>query len=270
MEPYTEYRKADLLNPRNLYCATCRNMTGHFTTPMLPKVGVNDVKFLTARYPHWENAVNILEAYKQTPAENVGMSDIIRHKCMICGTNTYDYIDQNAEDWQKKIHPSNVRYNLYRLYPFQLPPDIPLPNDDMSETCRQYYEEAAQVFPYSPRAAAALIRLGLQTFLQELGIPGNRINAQIAHLAGQGLAEELRQGLDYCRVVGNEAVHPGTIDLNDNRDMAMFLFVCFNMLVSELVTKKKQMKTFHDMLPAHLRAAADKRDGRNPTPPANE
>lgn len=260
MEPYTEYRKADLPNPHNLYCATCRNMTGHFTTPMLPKSGDDELGYLMSQFPEWERAVKLLEGCSQAPAENTGTPHIIRNECMICAAHTYDYA---------KAYPGDL-CEIYRLYPFQLPPDIPLPNDDMSETCRQYYEEAAQVFPYSPRAAAALIRLGLQTFLQELGIPGKNINAQIAHLVGQGLAEELRQGLDYCRVVGNEAVHPGTIDLNDNRDMALFLFVCFNMLVSELVTKKKQMKTFHDMLPAHLRAAADKRDGRNPTPPENE
>jgi hypothetical protein len=47
------------------------------------------------------------------------------------------------------------------------------------------------------------------------------------------LAPESRMTLDSVRVIGNETVHPGTMDMRDDHDTAIKLFGLANLIVDE-------------------------------------
>lgn len=99
------------------------------------------------------------------------------------------------------------------------------PNPDIPEEIRADYEEARIIANFSPRGAAALLRLAIQKLCAHLGQSGKNINTDIAVLVTLGLPAKVQQALDAVRVIGNDAVHPGTIDLRDDQETVNKLFV---------------------------------------------
>jgi hypothetical protein len=86
------------------------------------------------------------------------------------------------------------------------------------------------VFGASPRSSAALLRLAIQKLCKHLGFPGDNINADIKAMVGQGLAVQVQRALDIVRVIGNEQVHPGVLDVRDDPEMATRLFELVNFI----------------------------------------
>jgi len=72
------------------------------------------------------------------------------------------------------------------------------------------------------------MRLVVQKLCAHLGREREEIDDDIASLVSKGLNPLIQQALDVVRVVGNEAVHPGTIDIKDGRDTALRLFELVN------------------------------------------
>lgn len=64
------------------------------------------------------------------------------------------------------------------------------------------------------------------------------------------------------RVVGNEAVHPGTIDLKDDRDTALRLFSLVNAIADQMITHPNVVQEMYDQLPPEKLAAIDARNER--------
>lgn len=71
----------------------------------------------------------------------------------------------------------------------------------------------------------------------------------IAELVKLDIPEHIQQGLDAIRVYGNEGIHAGEINLNDDQDTVMFLFGLINIMVEELISRKKKIKDFYSKLP---------------------
>ncbi|MBP1640463.1 MAG: hypothetical protein H6Q17_2046 [Bacteroidetes bacterium] len=139
---------------------------------------------------------------------------------------------------------------------------IELPNEDLPENVLELYNEAKDIINQSPRGAAALLRLALQLLCKHLGGEGKNINDDIAKLVSEGLPVLIQQSLDIVRVVGNNAVHPGTIDIADNYDLAATLFSLINIIADDRITKPKQVQTVYQSLPSNLIAAIEKRDSK--------
>lgn len=136
------------------------------------------------------------------------------------------------------------------------------PNSDLPPEIIRDFEEARAIVDNSPRGAAALMRLAVQKLCAHLGEKGKSIDEDIASLVAKGLNPLVQKALDVVRVIGNEAVHPGTVDLKDDRDTAMRLFGLVNAIADQMITHPKSVKEMYDQLPAGKRAAIDVRNER--------
>lgn len=134
------------------------------------------------------------------------------------------------------------------------------PSPDLPLACREEYDEAAEIVNTSARGAAALLRLCIQKLLVELGKSGKNINDDIAQLVQDGLPKLVQQSLDICRVVGNNAVHPGEIDLRDTPEVALSLFKLVNVIVHDRITRPKEIESLYNALPDGARDAIARRD----------
>lgn len=139
--------------------------------------------------------------------------------------------------------------------------DAPPPNPDMPQEIRRDYDEASSIIEKSPRGAAALVRLCIQKLCKELGQLGENINSDIAALVAGGLDPRVQKALDAVRVIGNHAVHPGQIDLRDDRATAESLFRLLNLIVEKTISEPKHVDEVYDLLPDSAKEAIKKRDG---------
>jgi hypothetical protein len=63
------------------------------------------------------------------------------------------------------------------------------------------------------------------------------------------------------RVVGNECVHPGTIDLRDQPQTAVQLASLINIIADAMITQPKLVDELYGTLPEAKREEIKKRDG---------
>lgn len=146
------------------------------------------------------------------------------------------------------------------VYPRSIP--VEAPNSDMEQDIQDLYNEAALILIDSPKGATALLRLALQRLLEQLGEKG-KINDSIGNLVKKGLNSKIQQALDFVRVVGNNAVHPGEINLDDNKDIALSLFKIINIIAQDMITNPKEIKDLYDSLvPEGAKEAIEKRDSK--------
>ncbi|KYG27120.1 DUF4145 domain-containing protein [Bacillus gaemokensis] len=96
----------------------------------------------------------------------------------------------------------------------------------------------------------------------ELGEKGNNINDDIASLVKKGLPVEVQQVLDTLRVIGNNAVHLGELDLSADVETAVAIFELINFIIEEQISKKMKIASLFEKLPAGAKAAIERRDAK--------
>lgn len=138
--------------------------------------------------------------------------------------------------------------------------NVPVANEDMPSDVKSGYEEAASIAALSPKAASALLRLAIQKLCIHLGEPGKNINDDIGALVKKGLPEIVQKSLDIVRVIGNNAVHPGQIDVDD-QDVLNNLFGLINLIVESMISTPKKVATLYNSLPKTSLEGIIKRDG---------
>lgn len=153
-------------------------------------------------------------------------------------------------------------YNLWlgeqMIYPIVRQGEAPHP--DMPDDVHEIYEEARSVAPISRKSAAGLLRLALQMLVDELESGSGSIDTKIGALVKRGLDPQVQQAMDVLRVVGNESVHPGQIDLDGDDDMLPGLFNLLNVIVEQIITRPKHIGGLFAKLPESKLAAIEHRD----------
>jgi len=138
----------------------------------------------------------------------------------------------------------------------------PMPTKDMPKNVAEDFAEARNVLNESPRSAVALLRLSIQKLMIHLGEKGTNINDDIGHLVKKGLAPRIQKALDIVRVTGNNAVHPGEMNIKDDPKTAITLFKLVNMIVDQMITQPKELTEMYNELPEGAKKGIVKRDGK--------
>lgn len=144
------------------------------------------------------------------------------------------------------------------LYPFTSV--APLPSENMPEDVEEDFIEARNIVNLSPRAACALLRLAVQRLMIQLGEKGKNINEDIGNLVKKGLPERIQKALDSVRIIGNNAIHPGEINLKDDIKTAIALFDLINMIIDVMITQPKKVEEIFNKLPEGAKEAIKKRN----------
>ncbi len=141
--------------------------------------------------------------------------------------------------------------------------EAPPANPDLPDDIRRDYDEASSILDLSPRGSAALIRLAIQKLCKELGKSGKTLNDDIGELVKDGLDQRAQMALDAVRVIGNNAVHPGQVDLRDDRATAETLFKLLNLIAEKTMSEPKHVEEVYATLPEDALKAIEKRDSNN-------
>lgn len=137
---------------------------------------------------------------------------------------------------------------------------IELPNGDLNWDVKADYLEASSIFQKSPRGAAALLRLAIQKLCIQLGEKGNNLNTDIGNLVKKRLPIKVQQSLDALRVIGNQAVHPGQLDLKDDVQTASSLFKLVNFIAEKMITEPKEIDLIYSKIPEDSKKQIEERD----------
>lgn len=128
------------------------------------------------------------------------------------------------------------------IYPL-ITEDIAPPNKDLPEEVVVDYLEALSIFNDSPRGAAALLRLCAQKICDHFNVQGNDLKEKINNLVQlKGLPDDIHDALHIVRLTGNDAVHAGVLDIQDqDREIALNLFGLINVIGHLTFTTPKQI-----------------------------
>ena len=137
----------------------------------------------------------------------------------------------------------------------------PLPHRDMPPNVREVYEEARQVFPYSIRAACALLRLSLECLMDHLNVlsPDDLLGKRLKHLIDSGqLPSKVLKAMESVRVYGNDMIHNvREIRTDDDQKTALQLFRLVNFIIEKTITEEKMIQEIYDPIPQQKKRVPD-------------
>lgn len=154
------------------------------------------------------------------------------------------------------------KLSVWRGENLMYPPGRPgaEPNLDLEEDIRKDINEAREIIYASPRGAAALLRLALQKTCAQLGEKDTAIDKAIGNMVKKGLDAHLQRAFDIVRVLGNEAVHPGVLDLRDDVETALKLIDLINIIAQQMISNRKEIDKLYSGLPSGKLSGIEARD----------
>lgn len=165
-------------------------------------------------------------------------------KCQSCGYISFWYDGKLA--W-----PLNV--------------NIESPLQEMPEDIKDLYNEARSIVQLSPKGACAILRLALQKLCNRLAGQDEtkRIDGAIKKLVEEGLPVSLQRAMDTVRIVGDEAVHPGEINIDDNSELAIAMFKLMNIIIEKIVIEPKEIENLYNLMPENKLQGIKNRDKKD-------
>ena len=145
--------------------------------------------------------------------------------------------------------------NKQLIFPDRL--TAPLPNNDMPDNVKKIYGEARQISNKSPTAACALLRVCIDKLCIHLGEEDGTLYNKIGNLVEKGLPPLIQKSLDSVRITGNDELHVGEINVEDNEKTVTSLFKMINIIVQTMISNPKMVESYYGDLPE------DKLDGVN-------
>jgi hypothetical protein len=199
--------------------------------------------------------------------------EITEWRMIGCMTCSKPMLEQTTKAIQEKSFGTPDEYEEWEevvvepvtsiLYPITNLAVIPLTSSDMPKDITDDYNEARAIFGSSPRSSAALLRLALQKLCKHLGEPGKDLNTDIGALVAKGLPTQVQQALDVIRVIGNNAVHPGEIDIREEKESVFMLFGIINFIVNEMITRPQEIAKMFNNLPEKSKKGIEQRSQKN-------
>jgi len=125
----------------------------------------------------------------------------------------------------------------------------PWPIDDMPLNVKEDFLEARSIVNSSPKAASALLRIGLQKLMCCLGESGKNMELDVSGLIRKGLPERFRDALRAVRAIGANSIRPGEISLSDDLERATALFSLVNMIVEATISQQRKVNQLYTSLP---------------------
>ncbi len=139
---------------------------------------------------------------------------------------------------------------------------IVAPVEEMPEDIKSLYNEARSIVELSPKGSCAILRLALQKLCNRLANQEEKkkIDGAIKKLVQNGLPSTLQMAMDTVRIVGDEAVHPGEIIIDDNKDLAVAMFELINIIVEKMIIEPKQIENLYKKMPSNKLEGIANRD----------
>ncbi len=139
---------------------------------------------------------------------------------------------------------------------------IEAPIDDMPEDIKKLYNEASSILELSPKGSCAILRLALQKLCNRLANQEEtkKIDGAIKILVEKGLPSSLQKAMDTVRIVGDESVHPGQIDIDDNKDLAIALFRLMNIIIEKMIVEPEEIDELYNLMPENKLKGIKDRD----------
>ncbi len=78
----------------------------------------------------------------------------------------------------------------------------------------------------------------------------------------KGLHEDIIKSLDIVRIKGNQVIHPGQIDLNEEPDTTQTLFGLVNIITEVMISQPKNIKAMYGTIPESKREQIEERDAK--------
>ena len=98
--------------------------------------------------------------------------------------------------------------------------------------------------------------------VKKLGEDENNLNKAIGNLVKKGLPEKIQKALDSVRVIGNNAVHPGKINIEDKPEIANVLFGLVNFITEKMIRDDQTVDKIFSSLPENAIKKTKQRDGQ--------
>lgn len=246
---------------RAFSCPHCKALTTQFWRTVF--LAIRDDKRLPLRLADWQKekadlgSINDVEERKKAEAFGEKLISLLP---FIGGrTNSYVQPLHNVDVAECfNCNKISIWVGNNMIWPQSNP--APLPSPDLPADVYADFVEAGNILDLSPRGAAALLRLAIQKLCLHLGEKGKNINDDIASLVKKGLDPRIQKALDIVRVVGNNAVHPGEINLNDDKQTAESIFNLVNLIADVMITQPRAVESMYNNLGEKALAAIETRD----------